>query len=74
MYAKKTSMSLLRICVYAQIVQRWKILLSKSRIGPSAHVPKNFHVSIKDLRIYAQTIQRWKTLLSKIHKVVKELF
>ena len=33
-----------------KIIQRWKTLLSKITIRNSAHVRKNFHVSIKDLR------------------------
>ena len=32
--------------MFAQIIQSWKTLLSKSLLGISAHVHKNFHVSI----------------------------
>ena len=49
MYAK-TSTLLLRICVYAQIIQRWKTLLSKITLRNFlACTQKNFHLSIKDL-------------------------
>ena len=51
---QKTSTSLLRICVYAQIIQRWKALLSKNHNKEFLRMnAKNFHVSIKDLHICA---------------------
>ena len=56
---KKTCMSLLGICLYAQIIQRWKTLLSKITIRNfCACTQKSFHVATKDLRIYAPTIQQ----------------
>ena len=51
---QKISMPLLRICIYAQKIQRWKTLLSKITVSNfCAHTQKNFHVSIKDLRMCA---------------------
>ena len=51
---QKTSTPLLRICIYAQTIQRWKTLLSKITVSNfCAHTQKNFHVSIKDLRMCA---------------------
>ena len=52
----KKPTSLLRICVFAQIIQSWKTLLSKITIWKfSAHVRKFFHVSIKIWRICQRT-------------------
>ena len=67
MYAK-TSTLLLRICVYAQIIQRWKTLLSKITLRNFlACTQKNFHLSIKDLPACTNnTIQRRKIFLSNI--------
>ena len=44
----KTSTSLLRVCVYAQIIQRWKTLFSKI---------------IVDVLRPAQNLQVWKTYI-----------
>ena len=54
---QKTSTPLSRICVYAQIIQRWKTLLSKITI-------RNLCARTSLLRIcvYAQLIQRRQTL------------
>ena len=56
----------IRICVYAQIIQRWKSCYPKSLLGISAHVHKKTSTSQLRICIYAQIIQRWKTLLTNI--------
>ena len=65
MYAK-TSTLLLRICVYAQKIQRWKTLLSKITIRDFCTCTQKTSTSLLRICVYAQIIQRWKTLLSKI--------
>ena len=65
MYAK-TSMLLLRICVYAQIIQHWKTSLSKITIRNFCACTQKTSTSLLRICLYAQIIQRWKTLLSNI--------
>ena len=60
------STSLLMICVYAQIIQRWKTLLSKIIIRNICVCTQKISTSLLRICVYAQIIQRWKTLLSKI--------
>ena len=55
MHIRKKSTSILRFCVFAQIIQSWKTLFSKSPLGISAHVHKNCHVSFKIWRICQHT-------------------
>ena len=55
MHIRKKSTSILRFCVFAQIIQSWKTLFSKSPLGISAHVHKNCHVSFKIWRICQRT-------------------
>ena len=63
---RKSSTSLLRICVYAQIIQCWKTLLSKIIIRNFCACTQKSSTSLLRICVYAQIIQCWKTLLSKI--------
>ena len=63
---RKSSTSLLRICVYAQIIQCWKTLLSKIIIRNFCACTQKSSTSLLRICVYAQNIQCWKTLLSKI--------
>ena len=63
---QKTSSSLLRICVYAQIIQRWKTLLSKITIRNFCASTQKTSTFLLRICVYAQIIQCWKTLLFKI--------
>ena len=57
MYAK-TSTSLLRICVYTQIIQRWKTLLSKITIRNFCVCTQKTSTSLLMICVYAQKIQQ----------------
>ena len=71
---QKTSTPLLRICIYAQIIQRWKTLLSKITISNfCAHTQKNVHVSIKDLRSSVGRLSYPKSLARTKKKTAKSL-
>ena len=63
---QKSSTSLLRICVYAQIIQRWKTLLSEIIIRNFCACTQKSSTSLLRICAYAQIIQCWKTLLSEI--------
>ena len=63
---KKTSTSLLRICVYAQIIQCWKTLLSEIIIRNFCACTQKSSTSLLRICAYAQKIQCWRTLLSEI--------
>ena len=56
MYAK-TSTSLLRIYVYAQIIQHWKTLLSKITIRNFCVCTQTTSTSLLRVCVYAQKIQ-----------------
>ena len=62
----KTSTFLLRICVYAQIIQPWKTLLFEIIIRNFCECTQKSSTSLLRISVYAQIIQRWKTLLSEI--------
>ena len=63
---KNNSSPLLKINLYAQIIQRWKTLLSKIAIWNfCARTPKT-STSLFRIYVYAQILQCWKTLLSEI--------
>ena len=62
---QKTSKPLLRICVYAQIIQRWKTLLYKTTIRNFCACTKKTSTSLLRICVYAQIIQCGKTLLFK---------
>ena len=60
-------MSLLRICVYAQIIQCWKTLLSQIIIRNFCACTQKSSTSLLRICVYAQKIQCCgKTLLSEI--------
>ena len=63
---QKSSTSLLRICVYAHIIQCWKTLLSKIIIRNFCACMQKTSTSLLLICVYAQIIQCWKTLLSEI--------
>ena len=63
---KKESTFLIRICVYAQIIQRWNTLLSKIIFRNFCVCTQKTSTSLLRICLYAQKIQRWKTLLFKI--------
>ena len=63
---QNSSTSLLRICVYAQIIQCWKTLLSKIIIRNFCACTQKSSSSLLRICVYAQIIQCWKTLLSEI--------
>ena len=65
MYAK-SSTSLLRICVYAQIIQCWKTLLSEIIIRNFCACTQKISTSLLRICVYAQIIQCWKILLSEV--------
>ena len=63
---QKNSSSLLRIYVYAQIIQHWKTLLFKITIRNFCARTQKTSTSLFRICVYAQILQCWKTLLSKI--------
>ena len=65
-HTQKTSTFLLRICVYVQIIQRWKTLLTEIIIRNFCACMQKSSTSLLWICVYAQIIQRWKTLLSEI--------
>ena len=52
--------------VYAQIIQRWKTLLSKIAIRNFCACTQKSSTSLLRICVYAQIIQCWKTSLSEI--------
>ena len=62
---QKISLSLLRIYVYAQIIQRWKTLLSKIAIRNFCARTQKTSASLLRICIYTKILQCWKTLLSE---------
>ena len=54
------------ICVYAQIIQRWKTLLSKITIRNFCACTQKTSTFLVRICVYAQIIQRWKTMLYEI--------
>ena len=71
----KTSTSLLRICVYARIIQCWKTLLSKIAIRNFCARKQKTSTSLFRVCVYAQRIQCWnpKSLLGISAHVRKKL-
>ena len=57
-HVRKTSMSLLRICVYAQIIQRWKTLLSKITIRNFCECTQITSTSLLGICVYARKLQQ----------------
>ena len=66
MYAKKTSTFPLRFCVYAQINQRWKTLLSKIALRNFCACTQKVYTSLLRICVYAQKIQEMTIIVQNL--------
>ena len=71
--AQKSSTSLLRICVYAQIIQRWKTLLSEIIIRNFCACTQKSSTSLLRICVYAQKIQQMIIIKSSNNPIVDVL-
>ena len=70
---QKSSTSLLRICVYAQIIQCWKTLLSKIIIRNFCACTQKSSTSLLRICVYAQKIQQMIITKSSNNPIVDVL-
>ena len=70
---QKTSTSLLKICVYAQIIQCWKTLLSKIIIRNFCACTQKSSTSLLRICVYAQKIQQIIIIKSSNNPIVDVL-
>ena len=70
---QKTSTSLLRICVCAQIIQRWKTLLSKITIRSFCACTQKASTSVLKICVNAQKLQQMIIIQSSNNPIVDVL-
>ena len=72
MYGKNFTASM-RICVYAQITQRWKILLSETTTKNFCACTQKSSTSLLRICVYAQKIQQMIIIQSSNNPIVDGL-